>query len=461
MNHPILEQSNIDLIANVCKQFIYEKYQATLEDVTMKRILVSIFKKQVTYFTSNQLAFPPLEDLNKRAIGEVRDFVIEQKQKQAQPQHSQQAQHSQQMQSPQINSPQYQMQSHHPPQQNEELQLLQQQQLRQREDLYQKTQNQQISSHPHFNPLPPPEMKTFDGGLPPISAESFTEYSETIVSENRSQGMDKNEDEFFQRLQLLEIQRQQNINLQQPTSNPISGKVEEKTVLVPPAPTNTIIYMNNESTEIVRNIKPVVLKGHERPWIHSPERHTLIFNGPLPDSIHIRLSKILLPKRVSRNTPCVNLNIRSATDKRMEVLCSLDKEGPIWDIWKPISSRLALIKTFACPWTIQLQDVFNNPLSMGKDAIQIINVKQLANNNTKLIIEERSDIDLQSYGQLLVQNKDGSVLHIESLHVLDNQIELNGNFNSIEPNNSYICNLQAQAYIVLEMEKYDGDKEGE
>jgi hypothetical protein len=145
----------------------------------------------------------------------------------------------------------------------------------------------------------------------------------------------------------------------------------------------------------------------------------------------------------------------------MEVLCSLDKEGPIWDIWKPISSRLALIKTFACPWTIQLQDVFNNPLSMGKDAIQIINVKQLANNNTKLIIEERSDIDLQSYGQLLVQNKDGSVLHIESLHVLDNQIELNGNFNSIEPNNSYICNLQAQAYIVLEMEKYDGDKEGE
>jgi len=451
MNHLTLEEANISLIANVCNTFIREKYQATLEETTMKRILVSIFKKQITYYTQNP-PFPLLEDLNKRAIGEVRDFVIQQKQNKTD----------------KISSgPQYQTQAHHPPHQNEEIKLLQQQQLRQRESLIQKNQTQQIASHPHFNPLPAPQIQSQeDFNNATISIESFNEYNEnndTVQGMNTpSIQMDKNEDEFFQRLQVLELQRQQNINIQHPTSNPISGKIDEKVDLPPQIPTNTIIYMNQEpSNELGRNVKPVVLKGHERPWIHSPERHTLIFNGPLPDSMHIRLSKIMLPKRVSRNTPCVNLAIRSATDKRMEVLCIIDSEGPIWDIWKPISQRLALIKTFACPWTLQLQDIFNKPLSMGKDAIQIINIKELANNNTKIIVEETPDFDFQSYGQLLIQNKDGVIEHIDSLHVFDNQIELNGSIKNIDPQNSYICNLQAQAYIVLEMEKYDGDKEGE
>jgi hypothetical protein len=453
-HHPILEQSNVELITNVCSAFIREKYQATLEDTTMRKILVSIFKKQVTYYTAHP-PFPSLEELNKRAIGEVRDFVIQQKQGSQTLSMGPQAPPPPPSTPPQFN-PNYQSQSHHPPQQNEEIKLLQQQQFRQREALTSQ-----------YNPLPPPQIQTREDftTIPAAATEMSTvSYNDTIdftPTDRRDEGLDKNEDDFFQKLQLLEMQRQQNISVHQPTINPVSGTVDEKTI-IPQVPTNTIIYMNHQDTsEIIRNIKPVILKGHDRSWIHSPERHTIIFNGPLPDSMHIRLSKIMLPKRVSRSTPCVNLVIRSATDKRMEVLCAIDKEGPIWDIWKPISARLALIKTFACPWTIQLQDIFTKPLSMGKDAIQIVNVKQLSNNNTKLIIGNEYDNDLQSYGQILVQNKDGVIEHIDCLHVFENQIELAGTYANIQPIDSYICNLQAQAYIVLEMEKYEGEKEEE
>jgi hypothetical protein len=160
----------------------------------------------------------------------------------------------------------------------------------------------------------------------------------------------------------------------------------------------------------------------------------------------------MLPKRVSNSTPCVNIVIRSATDKTMEVLCHLDKEGPTWDIWKPVSRSLSLIKTFACPWTIILHDVFKRHLDMGKDGAAIISVKTLTNNNTKIIIE--SDIGLKSYGQILIQNE-GTIQHAFTGNVFDNQVELIGDYSHIKLQDSYVCNLQAQAYIVFEMEKIE------
>jgi hypothetical protein len=135
-----------------------------------------------------------------------------------------------------------------------------------------------------------------------------------------------------------------------------------------------------------------------------------------------------------------------------DILCHIDKEGSTWDIWKPVSHIFSHIKTFACPWTIELKDIFNSPLAMGKDGIEIINVKTLANNNTKLIVNK--NIDLESYGQILIQDKDGNIEKYNTLNVFDNQIELDGSYN-ITPNETYICNLQAQAYIILEMEKVE------
>jgi hypothetical protein len=144
---------------------------------------------------------------------------------------------------------------------------------------------------------------------------------------------EKNEDEFFKKLQLLEMQRGAHINIQQPTNNPLS--VENTQSTIQPSllslsqsqsqsqlqPSNTIIYMSNKNYNNLRNSKPIILCGASRMWVHIVERNMLVFKGPLPDSMHIRLTRLLLPKRVSRNTPCVNIHIKSAINKTMDVLC--------------------------------------------------------------------------------------------------------------------------------------------
>jgi hypothetical protein len=132
-----------------------------------------------------------------------------------------------------------------------------------------------------------------------------------------------------------------------------------------------------------------------------------------------------------------------------------DKEGPTWDIWKPISSELSLIKTFACPWTLLLNDTFGKPLNMGIDGQKIVNITPLMNGNTKLTIETNMDIDIREFAQIIIQSPDGTEKYINTLHVIQNTIEIPGEYteNEIKINESYVCNLQAQAYIIMEMEE--------
>lgn len=440
--HP-LSAENINTISAVCGKFISERYNVELAENTLRQILTNIHKKNLEYYRINP-PLPSLEELNKRAISEVRDFILQQQQ-----------------QLPPRSKPQIQQQPQRPSQQLQELQQLQEQQFQQRQQF--ETNIQQ------FQPLPPPQIQQsipqqqIQQHQPQQQPQSqgfeqdFAEISErndNLISEQNDSSIreEKNEDDFFKKLQTLELQRGTQINLQQTTNDPIPSSVSQQRVQpAPPQSTNTIIYMSNATTADARHTKPIVLCGASRMWVHIVDRNIISFNGPLPDSMHIRLSRLMLPKRVSQNTPCINVRIKSATDKNMEVLCHLEKEGPIWDIWKPISTALSLIKTFACPWTITLYDLFNKPLEMGKDGNIITSVTRLMNGNTKLSVDPETDA--KSYAQLLLQTQDGIEEHINSLHIMGNTIEIPGDYTHLKVNESYICNLQAQAYIVLEMEK--------
>jgi hypothetical protein len=456
--HP-LSPENINTISAVCGKFISERYNVELAGNTLRQILTNIHKKNLEYYRTNP-PLPSLEELNKRAISEVRDFILQQQQRSPQIQQSPPPQ----QQPPRSNS-QLPPPPQRPPQQLQELQHLQEQQFQQRQHF--ETNIQQ------FQPLPPPQIQQSipqqQTQTPPQQQQSqlqpqsqgfeqdFAEISErndNLISESSDISIreEKNEDDFFKKLQTLELQRGTQINLQQPANDPLPSSASQQRVQpAPPQSTNTIIYMSNSTTADARHTKPIVLCGASRMWVHIVDRNIISFNGPLPDTMNIHLSRLMLPKRVSQNTPCINVRIKSATDKNMEVLCHLDKEGPIWDIWKPISSALSLIKTFACPWTITLYDLFNKPLEMGKDGNIISSVTRLMNGNTKITIDPETDA--KSYAQLLLQTQDGIEEHINSLHIMGNTIEIPGDYTHIKVNESYICNLQAQAYIVLEMEK--------
>ena len=415
--HP-LSSENINNIVQLCSQFIRNRYNVSLEDNTLHQILTNIHTKNLQYYRNNP-PLPSLEELNKRAISEVRDFIIEQ-QKQKQYAQNQQK-------------------------------------------IEQTTYNFQPPSHPQIQPIPSSPLQSSNSQLEGYqnidlqqsylneemnSSNKLNESTELSIRE------EKDEDNFFKKLQTLELQRGSQINIKEPTIDPIPPGTQQKIQAAPPQSTNTIIYMSNPSVSAdVRNIKPIVLSGASRMWVHVTDRNLLIFNGPLPDSVHIRLSKILLPKKVSKITPCINIHIKSAIDKSIDILCCIDKEGPIWDIWKPVSNILSLIKTFSCPWTITLNDLFNKPLEMGKDGNRISSVTRLMNGNTKITVEPECDII--SFGQLLIRNQDGIETHVNTLHVIQNTIELQGDHSELKINESYICNLQAQPYIVFEMEKQE------
>lgn len=451
--HP-LSADNINIISKLCGNFIRERYNVSLEDSTLKQILTNIHKKNLQYFNAHP-PIPSLDELNKRAISEVRDFIIQQKQ-QPQP-------HAQFQQPPQQFLQQPSQQFLQPQQFQQPLQQslqkpLQTQQLPQHHDV-----NMPLYDINNFQPPPAPQLQQKLQTNTPLNNEiisantestlepvDFNETSETSIRD------EKNEDSFFKKLQTLELQRGQQINLKEPQNDPFPSANQQKIQAAPPQSTNTIIYMSNNSslTSDYRNIKPVVLCGSSRMWVHIVDRNLLIFNGPLPDSVHMRLCKIMLPKRVAKNTPCVNVRIQSATDKVIEILCHLDKEGTTWDIWKPISNILSLIKTFACPWTITLYDLFNKPLEMGKDGNKITSVTRLINGNTKITVEP-DNFDITSYAQILIQTNDNKEEHINILHVSQNTIELPGDYTHLKESDTYICNLQAQVYLIFEMEKQE------
>ena len=432
--HP-LSDDNINNVVILCSKFIRERYNVSLEDSTLKEILTNIHKKNIQYFQSHP-PIPSLEELNKIAISEVRDFIIQ----------------KQSSQPSKVSLPKSVTQIPPPPQSPNQ------------------SQQQYYNVQHNFKPLPPPQLQQKqsinyslinnensilnDNIIPNDTNKIDTELNEQKDYSNHEE---KDEDNFFKKLQTLELQRGQKINLNEPAIDPLPPSNQQKIQAAPPQSTNTIIYMSNSSSGIdIRNTKPIVLCGASRMWIHIPDRNILIFNGPLPDSVHIKLLQLMLPKRVSKNTPCINVHITSATDKTIDILCHLDKEGPIWDIWKPISNTLSLIKTFACPWTITLYDLFSKPLEMGKDGNKIINITRLMNGNTKISVEP--DIDITSYAQIYIRDQDGNDIHTNILHVLQNTLELPGDSTYLKVNETYICNLQAQPYIIFQIEKHDTEE---
>jgi len=453
--HP-LSPENIRTIVELCGNYIRERYETNLSEETLYKVLTNIHKKNLEYFRANP-PIPPLDDLNKRAIAEVRDFVIEQKRK-ALPQQQQQQQLSELFQGrqPPPQPPASESGRSTSVQQNQQqMKQLQQVQYQEREDIYMQppmNSPQQQPSHPQQLQQP----QSYDSQFALVDNQS-PQISQIQIPTLESIQDEKNEDDFFTKLQNLEMQRGTQINLQQPPVNSPIVSSTANTVLPPTHPTNTIIYMSNTPNADVRNTKPVVLCSANRMWVHIVDRNLMVFGGPLPDSMNIRLSRLMLPKRVAHNTPCVNVHIKSATDKTMEVMCQLDKEGPVWDIWKPISVSLSLIKTFACPWTLTLHDIFNRPLEMGQDANRITSVVKLMNGNTKITIDPETDV--RPFGQIILHN-DGVDTYLNTVHVIQpHTIELPGDQSHIKINESYICNLQAQAYIVLEMEKRLADED--
>jgi len=94
---------------------------------------------------------------------------------------------------------------------------------------------------------------------------------------------------------------------------------------------------------------------------------------------------------------------------------------------------------------------------MGQDANRITSVVKLMNGNTKISVDPETDV--RPFGQIILHN-DGVDTYLNTVHVIQqNTIELPGDHSHIKVNESYICNLQAQAYIVLEMEKRLADEE--
>jgi hypothetical protein len=418
IQNDVLSDQNIENVYRVSRQFLQDKYNFQVQPNELYANIQQILRELVQYYTAKP-PFPPILELNKMTISEIKNKVLKLLSQQ-------QSSQNLSAQKPTL-SPSSPMQ---PPSMQPSHNL---------------SNEPSQQNSPSFQLQSPPLMEQMSSDIDSIH-EVFQETGDISVRD------EKNEDEFFKKLQVLELQRNTQITSQHaPTSDPISVK---SNVNAPPqVPLNTIIYMSPTNQEI-RNSKPIIIHGSDRMWLHIRERNMLSFNGPLPDSVHVRLTNLMISPKVARITPCVIVQIKSATGKLMEVYCYLDKQGPTWDIWKPVSRTLSLIKTFACPWVITLLDIHGTPLDMGKDGQKIIQVNRLLDGKS-IRIDIEPDSDVQTNTFILIQTSDGIITKVPTLHALSNQIQIPGEYIDIKPFETYICNLQAQPYIMLEMEKFE------
>ena len=85
----------------------------------------------------------------------------------------------------------------------------------------------------------------------------------------------------------------------------------------------------------------------------------------------------MLPKKISSITPYIIIQIEAIGNKLMETLCVPHISTESWDIWKPCSDGISLLRSYACPWTFNILNAQREHINIGVDGYKIINAEEI------------------------------------------------------------------------------------
>lgn len=206
------------------------------------------------------------------------------------------------------------------------------------------------SNTPHIPPVPPS----------PISSKLEDDDSEQNP-----------ENEFFQKLQNLELQRKAPVA----STNPVTPQPVSTPLILPQPqtqPQQPITVIVPSSTVGSYGITTHV-NSRDRNWIFDNNIAIITWNGPLPkqmDESNFRIVSLVVPRCIENLTPYLIIRIEGVGGQVQHVTCisvSNSNSNP-WIIYKPCSDTSGYIRRFALPWKISLVDAYGMIVNIGKDA---------------------------------------------------------------------------------------------
>ena len=422
----ILGQTNIIQLCNICERFFLEKYNINVTQDTLAKTIPVLLKKIIAYYGKHP-PLPNIQEVNKIAMQRMKDFIL-----------------SRMQQEQTIN-----------------------------EQLMPSIPLQQQSS-PMLQPLPPPistqsthintdtDTDTYSQPVElkynPYDLHNTANTTNLINTSDINQNIENNEtpidkvteDQFFIRLKNLENTR--NItstikitnnelfltkNTQPPLQQQFQQQFQQPVVIQQLLPTN-----KNGLT------KSIIINAVNRDWIYFNERNAFIWTGSLNpiETSSFRLANILLPKRVSKYTPVIILEITGASNKVIEFVIILGNIGVTWDSWKCVNE--GIIQNISSPWTLKLLDENRIPIDIGKDGSLIKTTSRLYNNNTQITIEPFMNcITVGTRLKCITQKQDNNDT-FNVLNINGTNIELEGNAEKYL--DGIVCNLSFQPYIIID-----------
>jgi hypothetical protein len=428
----ILSDSNISHLCNLCERFFNDKYNIIIAKDALNKMVPLVLNKIINYYKKNPPLLP-LPEINKIAMQRIKDFVLKNNEKE-------------------------------PGQLNTGL-------------------NTSLSNN---DVLPTPISGLDKSAIQPMKYEPYDLYNKndnfitpninyvpnevvpivnTVTNTAVNTAINANEDDFIYKLKNLENTRniittnneKEDIieNFLSPAS-PINSQTYESTASASAAASaSASLYETNfrQQKTLMDGIrKSVIINALDRDWIYFHERYLFNWSGAQIESLFIKISYILLPRRVAKNTPIVILEITGSSNKTIEVVLVLHTRGVTWDTWKCINDEV--IQNISCPWTIKLLDSNHIPLDiLGKDGSIIKSTSHLYNNNTQIVIEPHMNCieaghQLQVYNNTHDTNNKTKILNV--VNVSGRNIEVSGDITNNDNISSIVCNMCCQPYIIIE-----------
>ena len=430
MADQVISQANISHLCNICERFFLDKYNINVTQDTLNKTIPVLLNKIIIYYNKNP-PFPPLQEVNKIAMQRMKDFILSKTQP-PQPLHQQPPQplHQQPHQHPPLLEPLS------PPINSQNTPILPFQDIKYNpDDLYVSTKVPKIHSNQNIR----------------LDNLERLEHNDTReVQDNVT------EDEFFVKLKNLENTRniidtvKTNISESSYLSNntstnvPTNNLIQQQPIVIQQIAPSQNLAIHNSFNSITKSI---IINAADRDWIYFHERNTFIWSGIQIDASSIKLSHVLLPRRVAKTTPIVILEITGSSNKILELVLILHTCGVAWDTWKCVNDDF--IQNISCPWTLKLLDTNKLPLNiLGKDGSIIKSTSLLYNKNTQINIEPHMNC-IESGSQLKVYNtnlKNNTIMNI--INVNGYNIEVEGDVTSSI--NGIVCNLCYQPYIIID-----------
>lgn len=287
----------------------------------------------------------------------------------------------------------------------------------------------------HINAIPPPRQE---------ETQQREALLEPIIEE-------QNDDEFFDKLQKMEINRKtfkavpEMISSQQPQPQPQPLSVESTTSSYI-APSISTVYMPVP----IKIGKEIKIYSCQRNWIDEPNRNHFSWKGPLPkfvDNTSTRVGCMICPKKVLEETNIVSLVIEGANKDEVSVTLIPCYSVGDYTIFKPILESLSYVKLLSLPWIISIQSGDSENINMGKDAVKYT-VAHIYDTYSTLCVN--SDY-LEGDSLRIYNSSSKNIIASKVLKVRENEIDVVGRIKE----NGLLLNYSRQISVIFEITTCD------